>query len=232
MTQIKVVKPVIIHLDEDGFMRYSGEWDENVMRELATYHGIVNLRQEHVDFIFQLREMIQDYDREDLLDEYCRRFEKEMLAVLTVFLGVDFDKVCAIAGARNLKDIKKQRLAVEKEREKAESKERLMQAKKDRIGVDIDEDGFLLNFDDWSEGVARRLAREEEQRIEGDLGDDHWKMIYFVRKYFLENGVAPIIRKLCKGTGFTLKYTYELFPEGPAKGLCKIAGLLQPSKCV
>ena len=31
-------------------------------------------------------------------------------------------------------------------------------------------------------------------------------------------GIAPMVRKLCKETGFPLKTVYKLFPGGPAKG--------------
>jgi tRNA 2-thiouridine synthesizing protein E len=41
-----------------------------------------------------------------------------------------------------------------------------------------------------------------------------------------------MIRKLCKATGFSLKQVYELFPSGPAKGACKVAGLPKPTGCV
>jgi len=41
-----------------------------------------------------------------------------------------------------------------------------------------------------------------------------------------------MIRKLCKETGFPLKHIYELFPSGPAKGACKLAGLPKPTGCV
>ena len=41
-----------------------------------------------------------------------------------------------------------------------------------------------------------------------------------------------MIRKLCKKTDFKLKYIYELFPSGPAKGACKVAGLPKPTGCV
>jgi tRNA 2-thiouridine synthesizing protein E len=40
------------------------------------------------------------------------------------------------------------------------------------------------------------------------------------------------VRKICKTTGFQLKYIYELFPSGPAKGAAKIAGLPKPDGCV
>jgi tRNA 2-thiouridine synthesizing protein E len=41
-----------------------------------------------------------------------------------------------------------------------------------------------------------------------------------------------MIRKLCKETGFKLSYVYEMFPSGPAKGACKLAGLPKPTGCV
>jgi len=33
---------------------------------------------------------------------------------------------------------------------------------------------------------------------------------------------CPMVRKLCKDTGFTLKEVYELFPSGPAKEPAKL----------
>jgi tRNA 2-thiouridine synthesizing protein E len=41
-----------------------------------------------------------------------------------------------------------------------------------------------------------------------------------------------MIRKLCKETGFPLQKIYVLFPSGPAKGACKVAGLPKPTGCV
>ena len=66
----------------------------------------------------------------------------------------------------------------------------------------------------------------------GELTEDHWKVIRYLRNYCLQFGIAPMIRKLCKETGFHLKKVYELFPSGPAKGACKVAGLAKPTGCV
>jgi len=44
--------------------------------------------------------------------------------------------------------------------------------------------------------------------------------------------LAPMIRLLCQETGFSLRKIYELFPSGPAKGACKVAGLPKPDGCV
>ncbi|MCK5071467.1 MAG: TusE/DsrC/DsvC family sulfur relay protein, partial [Desulfocapsa sp.] len=41
-----------------------------------------------------------------------------------------------------------------------------------------------------------------------------------------------MVRILSKTTGFPLKRIYELFPSGPGKGACKMAGLPKPTGCV
>jgi tRNA 2-thiouridine synthesizing protein E len=41
-----------------------------------------------------------------------------------------------------------------------------------------------------------------------------------------------MIRQLCSDTGLKLRRIYQLFPEGPAHGACKIAGLPKPDGCV
>jgi len=95
--------------------------------------------------------------------------------------------------------------------------------------VDVDEDGFIQEPQLWNEDLAGALAR-----IEGvdAMSEEHWKVVHYLRNYYLEFGVAPMIRKLCKETGFALKKIYELFPSGPAKGACKVAGLPKPTGCV
>lgn len=95
--------------------------------------------------------------------------------------------------------------------------------------VEVDEDGFLVNLADWDESVAKFLA--EQEGIE-ELGEDHWKLINYLKNYFDEYGIAPMVRKMTKESGFTLKEIYDLFPSGPAKGACKIAGLPKPTGCV
>jgi tRNA 2-thiouridine synthesizing protein E len=65
-----------------------------------------------------------------------------------------------------------------------------------------------------------------------ELSDDHKKVLRVIRDYYKENGIAPMIRLLSKITGFKLIYIYQLFPSGPAKGACKMAGLPKPTGCI
>lgn len=96
--------------------------------------------------------------------------------------------------------------------------------------VEVNEEGFLIHPEEWDQSVATHLARDEEG-IE-TLTDDHWAVIHYIRNYYLEKNLAPMVRKVCKNTGFQLKYIYQLFPSGPAKGACKVAGLPKPDGCV
>jgi tRNA 2-thiouridine synthesizing protein E len=97
------------------------------------------------------------------------------------------------------------------------------------VNIEVDEDGFMVNPEEWNEDVAAALATTEGIET---LDEEHWKVMNYLRDYYKEFGVAPMIRKLCKETGFPLKKIYELFPSGPAKGACKLAGLAKPTGCV
>jgi tRNA 2-thiouridine synthesizing protein E len=97
------------------------------------------------------------------------------------------------------------------------------------VSLSVDEDGFMQDPDLWSKEVAAALATTEGVDA---LTDDHWKVVEYLRNYYLQFGVAPMIRKLCKETGYDLKKIYALFPSGPAKGACKVAGLPKPTGCV
>lgn len=97
------------------------------------------------------------------------------------------------------------------------------------LKIEIDEDGFIQEPEKWNEDVAKALGKGEGVE---ELTPEHWKLINYLREYFQQYGVAPMIRKLCKQTGFSLQDIYKMFPSGPAKGACKVAGLAKPTGCV
>ena len=100
----------------------------------------------------------------------------------------------------------------------------------DGNSFDVDEDGFLTNgMEEWNETWTNHCKGEEG--IE-ELDDEHWKVINALQEYYKKNGIAPMVRILSKTTGFPLKRIYELFPSGPGKGACKMAGLPKPTGCV
>jgi len=96
--------------------------------------------------------------------------------------------------------------------------------------IEQNEEGFLVRPEEWDRAVAEILAKKEEGLDR--LTPEHWVVIDFIREEFLETNFAPIVRKICKRTGLSLTRIYELFPSGPAKGACKVAGLPKPDGCV
>ena len=94
----------------------------------------------------------------------------------------------------------------------------------------LNEEGFLAEPSRWDERVAEALARSEEGIP--TLTEKHWAVVRCIRGHYQEKGLAPMIRLLCQQTGLRLREIYDLFPSGPAKGACKVAGLPKPDGCV
>lgn len=101
--------------------------------------------------------------------------------------------------------------------------------------IQTDEEGYLVNLEDWSIDVAKAMATADGC----ELTPSHWEVIDFLRGYYQLYEIAPAIRILTKQIAKTLgqekgnnKYLYELFPNGPAKQACKYAGLPKPTGCV
>ncbi len=93
----------------------------------------------------------------------------------------------------------------------------------------FDDRGYLTDFDAWTRDIAVALAAKAGI---GELTADHWRVIDFLREHQSAHGVAPMIRVLCRETGLSLKEIYELFPKGPARDACRVAGLPRPDSCV
>ena len=97
------------------------------------------------------------------------------------------------------------------------------------VTIEVDEHGFMAEPTAWNDEVARALATTEGVT---EMTEEHWKIVRYLRDYWVQFKIAPMVRKLCKETGFPLKQVYELFPSGPANGACKVAGLPKPTGCV
>ncbi|MCP4072111.1 MAG: TusE/DsrC/DsvC family sulfur relay protein [Hyphomicrobiales bacterium] len=101
--------------------------------------------------------------------------------------------------------------------------------------IEHDEEGYLTDLSQWNEELAIILAKDENI----EMNEEHWEVINFLRNYYDEYQIAPAIRVLVKALKKTMgkekgsnKYLYTLFPYGPAKQACKIAGLPKPTGCI
>jgi tRNA 2-thiouridine synthesizing protein E len=100
---------------------------------------------------------------------------------------------------------------------------------------EADEEGYLIDIGAWNEELAVLIAQDENI----EMGSDAWEVVNFLRNYYEEYQIAPAVRVLTKAIKKRLgpekgnsKYLYELFPYGPAKQACKIAGLPKPTGCI
>ena len=93
----------------------------------------------------------------------------------------------------------------------------------------VDQEGFLQQPEVWDDEVARLFATTEGI---AEMNEQQWALVRFIREYWLEHQTAPMIRKLCQATSLNLRTIFKLFPSGPAKGACKVAGLPKPEGCV
>lgn len=92
----------------------------------------------------------------------------------------------------------------------------------------MNEEGYLLDSNQWDESIADAIALEESV---GPLTDEHMKLIRYLREQQTK-GVALTIRGIGKSGVVTIKEFYELFPGGPLKKASKIAGIPKPVGCI
>jgi dissimilatory sulfite reductase related protein len=95
--------------------------------------------------------------------------------------------------------------------------------------VQVNEEGFMTNPNEWTKEMAVELAVEEGI---GELTPAHWKVIEFCRQSGMASGKAPTLRTITSGSGVTTKEMFTLFPKGPAKKVARISGLGKPEGCV
>lgn len=100
---------------------------------------------------------------------------------------------------------------------------------------ECDDNGYLLDFTQWSRRFAEHVALAEGIVLTAD----HWAVVEFLRDYHDRFGLSPPMRVLVKAISPLLgeakassRRLYQLFPDGPAKQACKVAGLPKPESCL
>lgn len=95
--------------------------------------------------------------------------------------------------------------------------------------IDVNDEGFLTEYDQWDEDLARTLA--SYAGVE-ELTDEHWQVLHFLRGDFPERKETATLRRTSVVGGFEMKELFRLFPGKPAKKMSYIAGLPKPKGCV
>jgi tRNA 2-thiouridine synthesizing protein E len=95
--------------------------------------------------------------------------------------------------------------------------------------IETNDQGYLVNPDEWDEGLAAVIAKEEDI---DELTEKHWDIINYLRDEYYNNAQnQPNERAIVKamsekwGTKLGQGDTFALFPKMPSKQGGKIAGL-------
>lgn len=94
--------------------------------------------------------------------------------------------------------------------------------------INVNEEGYLENFSQWTKEVAEEIAEAEGV---APLTEKHWKIIDYLQEQYKAE-VPLTIRKIGKSGVTDIKEFYELFPGGPLKKATKIAGIKKPVGCI
>ncbi len=93
--------------------------------------------------------------------------------------------------------------------------------------IKADDEGYLLNFDDWNENVACALA--EREGVE-ELTKEKLEILKFIREYYRKYNFFPILNAICKN----VHQPKNCFNEGFIEPLqaWKLAGLPAPDDVI
>lgn len=105
----------------------------------------------------------------------------------------------------------------------------------DNRAIALDKDGYLVDLNDWSNGVAEALAQREGLV----LSAEHWEILTLLRTFYGEFQLSPANRPLIKYAALKLGadkgnslHLNRLFNGTPAKLAAKLAGLPKPTNCL
>ena len=90
--------------------------------------------------------------------------------------------------------------------------------------IEVDQDGFLSNLNEWNEEVAAALAAHEGIHF---LNKSKMEILNYLRQYFQKNHSFPILRYVCKKISATSADCITKEFIDPMKAW-KIAGLPKP----
>ncbi|HEB55891.1 MAG TPA: TusE/DsrC/DsvC family sulfur relay protein [Gammaproteobacteria bacterium] len=101
--------------------------------------------------------------------------------------------------------------------------------------ITVHHSGNLVNLEDWDEELAEHMAQQEGI----ELTDAHWVVLRYLRKFYFQYGITPMVKMLIKHMGEELgtevsnrDSLYRLFPDGPSRQGSRIAGLPTPQGCI
>lgn len=231
-----------IQLSPDGSLANLSDWNVDVCREMAAREGL-KLSQAHWEIIDIMRQYFATYN----ISPISKLLKKEIAESLGAQKATDdylmslFPRGVLSQGTR-LAGIPQPIFDAEREYAtslqaggKVEQPPLFREFEFNGKIYKVHTKGNLVNLEDWNEALAEFMARRESI----ELTEAHWEVIRFLRKFYFQYGITPMVRLLLKHLGqqfgadkFNEAYLYQLFPGGPSRQGSRIAGLPEPQGCL
>lgn len=199
-------------LDKYGFLESADLWDENFAQGMATLLGIFGgLTEEHWQFIHYLRKKFEEEQSVPLV-VFALADNKMKLSRFRALFPTGYQRgACKLAGI-NFSFMSSHNILLTYENYVTLRTEHHLTA-----------DGFLAEFDAWNKGFAELIA--SEWRLASGLTDTHWKVVRYLRDYYLIHKTIPAVFETCKANELALADLHTYFPDGYRRGACRMAGL-------
>lgn len=229
-----------IPLKPDGRLENLSDWNENVAEALAAQDDL-RLTQAHWDVINLMREYYQQYNisplRKLLQSNIAGKFGPQKST--HTYLAQLFPCDVIIQGTK-IAGLPMPLTDVELDTHYTASKN-AQQSKMptsfefEGKTYEVHASGNLVHLEDWNEAVANFIAKKQGIT----LSIEHWEIIHFLRAFYFQYGISPMVRLLKKHLNEKFgaekaneKYLYRLFPGGPSRQGSRIAGLPEPQGCI
>jgi tRNA 2-thiouridine synthesizing protein E len=199
-------------LDRHGFLYPAEQWDENfaegMARKLGIYEGLTI---EHWKFIKYLRGKFLEEKTVPVVVIACAENGLRLNELRTLFPTGYHRGACKIAGI-NYAFMYDTNIWLTYE---------CMPALEENF--EVDELGFLLDFNKWNEQFAYWASRD--WNLPEGLTENHWRIIRYLRESYTKTNNIPSVYEVCKSNDIGLDQLGELFPDGFRRGACRAAGL-------
>jgi len=234
-------------LNEEGRLQDNGVWTEEIAVALAATDGI-NLTEDHWKIIKLLREFYKEFNHTPIMKLFLKEIRNKLddkfsdqsylNQLFPEGILIQSSRIAGVPSPHKASLIKDTKSTVTANNNQTQNKQLNDQYEKFEFDGEIcrlTKEGNLVEHYSWTEKMAEYFA--EREGIE--LTDDHWVVIRFMRGFYEEYLVSPMVKLLIKHMKESIgeeksnkKYLYELFPDGPSKQGSRIAGLPHPIGCI
>lgn len=212
-----VYKENTYEVDEQGCLLDPQRWDRDFAEGVARECDIPVLSSEHWDVINYLREASGIKGVCPTLFATCRAIGLRPQELQKLFPTGYHRGACRVAGVH----YRVSHMPYGKHLKESMADMRSLAS--DKVYL-TDVRGFLVHPEEWDENFAAHRAMEMKI-ADGQLTDEHWRIIYYLRDVFQVQQRIPNIYETCESCNLELDAFELLFPEGYHRGALKIAGL-------